>query len=103
MGRGLHGLSQILLTTTTTMSKVKALRSHLGAYPTSFYFQDQVTEGRISEVEIPHIFKGALIHNPRRPLARHRSTKWIPAIRNRWHFMDYIQSIMEKCLLGLIC
>jgi hypothetical protein len=44
------------------VGKIEALRTHLSANAASVDVQDKPTIGSVSQVEIPHIFKCALIN-----------------------------------------
>jgi hypothetical protein len=81
----------------SSVGKVEALSSHLCANSTILDLQNQPSESRISQVEVPHILESTLIDlsSSTGICSSNRTTERVSTESGTWHLVDYSKGILQ--------
>ena len=86
----------------TTMGKVEALGLHLRSDPTTVDLEDQIAEGSVGKIEIPHVLEGTLVDGTTGVGTTDRPTKGITTVGDRRHPLNDVQGVLQQDLLNLV-
>lgn len=86
----------------SSVGEVETLGAHLCTNSAILDLQDEIAEGRISKVEVPHVLECTLVDLAESCLTSDRAAEGVAACSSRGHLLDKLEGILKEVLLGLI-
>ena len=77
------------------MCKIESLSSHFGTYASILNFKDEITKSGVSEIKVPHVFKGALVNGTNSSARDLAAAKGVATIGYTGHLVDDLEGIVK--------